>query len=214
MPRTRGVPCCTRDTLRAVFKIAGWDHIVELIRWRKRLVDKFLITGVGRAAFTMLFLLLIQQFLSTLEHPCTPIQLSGGDCLTPNALRFSGCPVHDALALHLGLLLRLLAHVIGAGLRVRQRMIGIFAHSLRHRLRECLYAFLNGFHLSPPYQRVIPSTDSRSRTQGPVRLLKLRISPGSQLRWLAGSSHSGPVDPEKCSPALAAQSPRGSHSLV
>jgi ABC-type multidrug transport system fused ATPase/permease subunit len=48
-------------------KIAGWEHIVPLFRWQKRLLARFVVTALGRSVASLSVWLLIQRFLGTLD---------------------------------------------------------------------------------------------------------------------------------------------------
>lgn len=50
-------------------KIAGWEHIVPLFRWQKRLIARFVVTALGRSVASLSVLLLIQRFLSGAIDP-------------------------------------------------------------------------------------------------------------------------------------------------
>lgn len=50
-------------------RVAGWEHIVPLFRWQKRLLARFFVTAVGRSVASLSVLLLIQRFLAGAIDP-------------------------------------------------------------------------------------------------------------------------------------------------
>src|SRR4051812_43715581 len=45
-------------------RIAGWEHIVPLFRWQRRLLARFFLAAIGRSLSSIIVLILIQKFLS------------------------------------------------------------------------------------------------------------------------------------------------------
>src|SRR5438067_937900 len=62
--RRRNVPLRGSKWLNQV--VPGWDHLIEVFRWERKLLAKFFLSSFGRTVASMAVIYFIQDFLSNL----------------------------------------------------------------------------------------------------------------------------------------------------